>query len=118
MEVDRMQKINELLLQALGQVILKELEMPKSVLVTLIKVETSKDLDHCKVFVSVFPEKSTEDVLRILSSQAYNLHQALNKKLFIRRVPKLRFVEEKELKQAHKIDQLLHEVETLQNEQK
>lgn len=99
--------MSEVLRRELASIVLKEVDLPKGILVTLIKVETSKDLDHCKVFVSVIPESSTAQVLRILNREAYNLHQLLNKKLFIRRVPKIRFVEERELPIAQRVDEIL-----------
>lgn len=104
---ERIKKVNEVLKRELGKIVLKEIDLPSGVLVTLIKVETSKDLGQSKVFVSVFPVKETESVLGILNKETYNLHQSLNKVLFIRRVPKIRFVEEKQLQKVQKVNEIL-----------
>ena len=104
---NRIKKINGSLQRELGRIILKEIDLSNHILVTLTKVETSKDLSQCKVFVSVFPGKDTKNVLKILRGASYNLHQRLNKILFIRKVPKLEFFEEKQLPKVQRIDEIL-----------
>jgi len=107
----RIKKINELIKRELGKIILKEIGFPKNILVTLTRIQTSKDLSECKVFVSVFPEKETENVLKILDKEIYTIQQVLNARLFMRPIPKIRFLQDKELKKAQKIDKLLNEIE-------
>ena len=107
---ERIQKINEVLKRELGALILKEIDLPSAVLITIIKVETSKDLEQCKVFTSVFPEKLTIQILKLLNAQSYYFHQILNAKLFVRKIPKIRFVEEKELQKAQRVDMILNKI--------
>ena len=109
--LQRIKKINELVKRELGKIILKEIGFPKNILVTLTRTQTSKDLSECKVFVSVFPEKETENVLRILDKEIYTIQQLLNARLFMKPIPKIRFLQDKELKKAQKIDKLLNEIE-------
>lgn len=104
---DRIKKVNEVLRKELNRIIFKEVDLPKDVLVTLTDVETSRDLDHTKVFVSVIPEKESEVVLHILNKATSSLHQVLNKKLFIKRVPKLQFAKDSKLSSTQKIDEIL-----------
>jgi len=110
-ESERVKKLNALIQEQLSGIIQKEIELPRGVLLTITKVETYKDLTGCKVFISVFPQEKTERVLKILSSQTYHLHQLLNKKLFIRKVPKLQFIQAREEESAQHLDRLLDEVE-------
>ena len=90
----RMERLNQVLKEELSKIIKKELDLPKELLVTLIEVDTLKDLSSCSVFISVFPEEKQEQIIDFLNRKAYLLHQALNKKLFIKRVPKLKFRKE------------------------
>jgi len=101
----RMEKLNQVLREELSKIIKKELDLPKDILVTLIKVDTLKDLSSCSVFTSVFPEEKQKQIIDFLNKKAYILHQALNKKLFIKRVPKLKFLIKKN------IDKLLEGIE-------
>jgi len=111
----RIKKINELVKRELGRIILKEVGFPKTILVTLTSVQTSKDLRECKVFVSVIPEEKTEEVLRNLSEEIYHLQQILNQRLKMRPVPKIEFVRDRELAKAQRVDEILSQ---LQNHKK
>jgi len=106
----RIKKINELLKRQIGQIILEEVDFPNNVLVTVSRVETSQDVTHCKVFISVFPETATKNVLAILGKVIYFIQQLLNKGLKMRPVPQIRFVEEIEIPQAQRIENILDKV--------
>lgn len=106
----RIKKVNEVIKRELGRVILKEVDFPKNILVTLTEVETTKDLRECKVFVSVLPEKETINVLKSLKKEIYHLQQILNQRLAMRPVPKIKFFQEKRLKEAQRIEKILDEI--------
>lgn len=106
----RIKKVNELIKRELGKVILKEIDFPRNILVTITGVETSGNLQQSKIFISVIPEKETTNALKILGKEIYNLQQILNHRLVMRPVPKIRFFEDKELKEAEKIDKILDEL--------
>jgi len=108
---ERIKKINEFLKRELSGIILREIDFPSGVFFTITGVETSKDLKESKVFVSVFPEKETSRCLGIIERNIYNLQQILNKRLRIRVVPKIRFVEDKELEEAQKIEEVLKNID-------
>jgi len=108
---ERIKKINTFIKKELGGIILKELSLPKSILVTVTEVETSRDLRQSKVFISVFPEKETKRVLRTLEKGIYDIQQILNKRLKIKFVPKIKFFEDKKLKETQKIDEILNRIE-------
>ena len=108
---ERIKNINTFIKKELGGIILKELSLPKSILVTVTEVETSRDLRQSKVFISVFPEKETKRVLRTLEKGIYDIQQILNKRLKIKFVPKIKFFEDKKLKETQKIDEILNRIE-------
>ena len=51
----RINQVNELIKQELNDLLVSELEFTKGCLVTITAVETSKDLRHAKIWVSVLP---------------------------------------------------------------
>ncbi len=112
----RIDKINELLKRELGRVILRDISLPKNILVTISEVETTKDLREAKVFISVFPDIEIKRVLNILGREVHNLRQDLNKRLSIRHLPKMRFLEDQELKEAQRIEEVLRDSKIEEND--
>ncbi len=104
---ERIPKVNQLIKRELGQILLKEIDFPKNILVTLTRAETSVDLEEAKIYVSVIPENQVSRVLHILKTQVYNLQQKLNKRLRMRPTPRIRFCQEKETSEAGRIEELL-----------
>lgn len=108
----RIEQVNELIQRELGRVILKEIDFPPGIMVTLTRVETSVDLGQSKVYVSVFPEGKTKSALGILNRNIYDIQQELNKRLKMRIVPRIFFGREKETAEAGKIERLLEQLKS------
>jgi ribosome-binding factor A len=107
---ERIKRINNLIRNELSKIILKELEFPKDVLVTLTRVETLKDLSECRVFISVLPEEMEKEVFEKLKEQSYFLQKKLNSLLKMRKIPKIFFLSEKKLIEAARIEKILFEL--------
>jgi ribosome-binding factor A len=106
----RIPRVNKLIKKELSQVLLKEIEFPKDVLVTVTRVETLDNLNQAKAYISVMPEEQSERVLQILERRAYYLQQKINKRLRMRPIPQIRFSEEKETAGAGRIEELLEKI--------
>ena len=107
---EKILKINQLIKKELSQIILCEVEFPPNILVTLTRVETTTNLNEAKVYISSLPETKEEEVLKILNYQIWHLQQLLNKRLRIRPIPKIIFLEEKETVKAGKIETILNKL--------
>lgn len=107
---ERILKINKLIKEELGKLLLAETEFPKGIFVTISRVETSQDLLYTQVFLSIFPDQSQTLVLKTLQGQIFRLQHILNKKLKTRRVPKIKFEIDKAEEQAEKIEELLEKI--------
>ena len=107
----RILRVNSLIKNKLGQIILKEIDFPSDTLVSIIGVETSKDLLKCKVFISIIPEENVSLVFKILNSEIYKLQKQLNKLLKFKYVPKIEFVREKGISESVKINKILDEIQ-------
>lgn len=103
----RIQRVNQLIKKELGQLILREVEFPKDVLVTITRVETAADLNRSRVFISCLPANQITQVLSILNHQIYNLQYMLNRRLKMKFIPRIEFVEEEKTKEAGEIEELL-----------
>lgn len=103
----RISQVNQLIKKELGQFILKEVEFPPDILITVTRVDTSPNLIESKVYISTMPEERGKEVLKILNKIIYKLQQKINKRLKMRPIPKIRFVEEKGTAEAGKIEEIL-----------
>lgn len=106
----RIERVESLIQEELGKIILKEIEFPLDTLVTITRVSCSVDLANANVFVSVLPQEKLKRVLEILGKMVYVLQKFLDKRLRMRPIPKIRFVEEKQTAHAAKIEGLLRQI--------
>ncbi len=106
----RIERVNQLIKKELSQIILREIDFPCDILVTLTRIDTSPNLIESKVFLSVMPESRFAEILRILNSQIYRLQQALNKRLKMRPIPRIMFRQEKETPKAGRVEEILEKI--------
>ena len=85
---NRIDQVNKLIRQELGQIILREVDMPEGVVVTLTRVAASGNLQ--------------QDI--------YSIQQMLNSRLKMRPVPRIRWVAETATAEAQKIEELLDQI--------
>jgi len=111
----RIPRVNALIKRELSQLLLREMEFPQDVLVTITRVETSPNLIESNVWVSVLPEEKLKGIMEILNKNIYFLQQKLNQRLKMRPLPKIKFLEERKTREAGKIEEIL---EQLKNEKK
>ncbi|MFA6437606.1 MAG: 30S ribosome-binding factor RbfA [Candidatus Paceibacterota bacterium] len=88
----RINQVNDLIRQELGQIILKEADFINKPLITITKTETSVDCRYSKVFITVLPESETKIVIEGLNKNIYSIQKTLDKRLYMRPVPKIRFL--------------------------
>lgn len=103
----RIQRVNQLIKKELGQLILREVEFPRNVLVTITRVETATDLNRTRVFISCLPTTQTAQILSILHYQIHNLQYILNRRLKMKFIPRIEFIEEEKTREAGEIEELL-----------
>lgn len=106
----RIQQVNELVKQELNKLLLTEIEFPRNCLVTITKVEASKDLRHAKVLLSIIPVSYTKKVLDRLKVKIGHLQFLLNKKLTMKPLPRIKFIIDETEKKAQGIEQLLDRI--------
>ena len=88
---DRIEKVNDLIRDNLAQIINKEVSLKSGVLVSILKVDTSRDLRYCRVFVSVYPEKDKEYAMKTLEKELFPIQGHLNKTLSMKILPRIEF---------------------------
>ena len=106
----RIPKVNQLIREELSKIIFREIDFEEGVLVTLTRVDAAPNLQQAKIYISTMPAKNAKEALNILGKNIYSIQQMLNKKLRMRPVPRIYFVEEKETVKAGKIEELLEKI--------
>jgi len=112
--VDRTEKINSLLEHEVGKIVLKEFYFPGT-MVTLTHVDTSANLIEAKVYISTYPETRLEEIVEILNRNIYGIQHQINRLLRMRPIPKLKFVKDKDLIKAGKMEELLVKIKEEKN---
>ena len=103
----RIQRVNQLIKQEISRLILRKIEGPKDTLITVTRVSSTPDLRESKVFIGVIPEENKNKVIESLNRKIYQLQQEINKRLKMKTVPKIIFVEEKMTVSAARIEEIL-----------
>lgn len=106
----RITKVNEQLRKLLGEIMERELSLKPGVIITIPKVDTSKDLRYTRMFVSVFPENETNYVVETLKKELSGIQKQLYSKLYMRPMPKLAFEIDTTAQEADKVEKLLMEL--------
>lgn len=110
MPTHRIEQLNELIKQKLGDIFLKEVELPKGCLMTITNVTTTHDLSQSKVLISILPGSEEEQILTVLNRRAGYFQFLLKGQLVIRRIPKLIFKSDISLQKTSKIDRLIDKI--------
>ena len=108
----RIDRVDELLRQEIGALLAKEVADPRIGFATITDVETSPDLRHAKVWVSVIGQKADRDeTLRALSDAMPFIRHELGKRLRIKRIPDLHVRLDDSAERGTRVLHLLHELE-------
>ena len=105
-------RVGELIKQNLGQIFLRnEAKIPSfnTNLITITEVKMSSDLKSARAYVIPLGGKEIEKTVNTLTEFSYLVRKALSKKLDIKFLPRLHFVEDKSFDYAERIEKLIKE---------
>ena len=105
---DRMRRVNEAMREVLSDALTQDLKDPRVGFVTVTAVETSPDLRHATVFVSVLGEATVrqETIAGLQSAHGY-LQRKVADQLRLKHTPQLEFAEDDTARRADRIERLL-----------
>jgi len=110
MSNNRIEKVNSLLEREISKIIFRDFAYSPDVLVTLTRVDTTANFIEAKVFISVFPDDKADEMIKMLDKNIFDIQQKVNKTMKMRPVPRIKFVKDKVLSRAGKIEELLYKV--------
>ena len=106
----RQLRVGELVKQNLGELFIRnEAKIPSfnSKLITVTEVRMTPDLKTARVYVIPLGGIDTKETVRILTEYAHLVRRALSKRLDIKFLPKLTFVEDNSFEYAEKIEKII-----------
>jgi len=101
---DRILKVNELLKQVVADIINHEVESKG--LLTVKAVETTPDMKHADIWISVLGEDEVA-ALAVVEEKKRQIQRIVNTKMASKNVPAIHFKVDKSGEYAQKIDELL-----------
>jgi ribosome-binding factor A len=110
MAAGRMRRVNEAVREVLSARIAEGLNDPRIGFVTVTSVETSPDLRHARVYVSVLGSEAERDqTLAGLESAHGVLQQSIASELRMKHTPTLQFVFDESIDRGMRITELLED---------
>ena len=106
----RQLRVGELVKQNLGELFIRnEAKIPliNSKLITVTEVRMTPDLKTARVYVIPLGGEGTKETVRILTEFSHLVRRALSKRLDIKFLPKLTFVEDNSFEYAEKIERII-----------
>ncbi|MCI0346248.1 MAG: 30S ribosome-binding factor RbfA [Chloroflexi bacterium] len=108
----RMDRVDELLRQEIGTIISRELSDPRLGFVTVTDVETSPDLRHARVWVSVIGQPDERKAtLAVLGRAMPFIRRELGTRLRLKRIPDLHVQLDDSAERGTRVLHLLNELE-------
>ncbi len=117
----RQLRVGELVKQNLGELFLRnEAKIPliNTKLITVTEVRMTPDLKTARVYVIPLGGIDTKETVKILTEYAHLVRKALSKRLDIKFLPKLTFVEDNSFEYAEKIERIIKENKNNDKEKK
>ena len=108
----RQLRVGELVKQNLGQLFLRnEAKIPliNTKLITVTEVRMTPDLKTARVYVIPLGGIDMKEIVKILTEYSHLVRKALSKRLDIKFLPKLTFVEDNSFEYAEKIEKIIKE---------
>ena len=111
MEYKRADRVADLVLKELAEVLLRKVRDPRLADITLTKVDVSPDLRNAKVYYSLLGDDQKKDEVAVgLESARGFVKRELGKRLYLRRIPDITFYFDAALEHGSHIDRLLTEL--------
>ena len=117
----RQLRVGELVKQNIGELLIRnEAKIPSinSKLITVTEVRMTPDLKTARVYVIPLGGVETKTTVRILTEYSHLVRRALSKRLDIKFLPKLTFVEDNSFEYAEKIENIIKKIKQNDTEKK
>lgn len=109
----RPERVSGLLREAVAEILLHEVKDPRVSVVTVTGAAVSSDLREAKIFFTTRHEEEQAAALVGLRSATGYIKRQVASRLHLRHIPTFNFVYDTTLDRAHRLDDLLRQVEKI-----
>ena len=117
----RQLRVGELVKQSIGEIFIKnetKISSFNSRIITVTEVRMTPDLKTARVYVIPLGGIDMKEIVGVLTENAHLVRKALSKKLSLKFLPKLNFIEDNSFEYAEKIEKLIKENKKSETEKK
>ena len=117
----RQLRVGEMVKQNIGELFIRdEAKIPSinSKLITVTEVRMTSDLKTARVYVIPLGGVDMKETVRALTEYSHLVRKALSKRLDIKFLPKLTFVEDNSFEYAEKIERIIKKIKDNENDKK
>ena len=117
----RQLRVGELIKQNLGEIFIRNEAKIKDMntkIITVTEVRMTPDLKTARVYVIPLGGTEMEETVKILTEYSHLVRKALSKRLDIKFLPKLTFVEDNSFEYAEKIERIIKKIKVNDTEKK
>ena len=117
----RQLRVGEMVKQNLGELFIRnEAKIPSvsTKLITVTEVRMTPDLKTARIYVIPLGGVEMKETVRILTEYSHLVRRALSKRLVIKFLPKLIFVEDNSFEYAEKIEKIIKKIKDNDKEKK
>ena len=107
----RPQRVSSLIQEELGKLLVRDVEFPEGVLVTITGVDVGDKLEYAKVWLSVLPSDAGEAALKIAEKARNELQYRLMKKINIKPMPRIIFELDRGPENAARVEKKILDIE-------
>ncbi|AFY37470.1 ribosome-binding factor A [[Leptolyngbya] sp. PCC 7376] len=116
----RVSKVSSLIKREISMMLMQDIKDDRvgAGMVSITDVEVSGDLQHAKVFVSIYgsEEARTETMEGLRASQGF-VRRTLGKRVRLRRSPDIHFIEDRSLEEGDRMIHLINKLEIKEPEE-
>jgi len=108
----RLDRVNELLKHALGEILRRDFNLADTGLVSVNAVETAGDLRSAKVFISVLGKADQQKIARAqLDRQRIRIQGEIGRSIVLKYTPTLTFVMDDTIEKGNRVLKILDDLE-------
>lgn len=117
---DRVDRQTEEIRRGVDSILRNDVKDPRiPEMFSIVKVELTRDLKYCKVWISTMLEGAKEkgDMLKALKNATGFIRRELGRKVFLRSMPELTFILDDSIEHGVRIQSLLNQISTQHKEE-
>ena len=117
----RQLRVAEMIKQSLGQIFLRgEAKVPnlETNKITVTEVRMSPDLKNARAYIIPLGGEDAENALNLLTNFSYIVRKALSKKIDMKFLPKISFINDNSFDYAEKIEKLIKKTQNFKYEKR